>query len=110
MTYDHRTGEVIVYIDGAPQVTANVGTEPLLTNLPLYIGYDPVENRAFNGQLDEVTLYRRVLTPAEVGGIAAATVWQVPAAGTKCRPTGGCRLRPDFRAVGRSRCAERLDE
>ncbi len=75
VTYDHSSGEAVVYIDGAPAATASIGIGPLLTDLPLYIGYDPVENRSFNGQLDEISFYQRVLAPTEVAEIASSSVF-----------------------------------
>jgi hypothetical protein len=59
-----------IYYDGVAQtVVGNGGSQGALntTNAPISIGYDDVNNRQpFNGTLDDVRIYNRVLSPAEV--------------------------------------------
>jgi hypothetical protein len=66
-TFDGATARL--YVD-----TALVGSDtfaaPTITNLPLYIGrYFAAPAFGWNGAIDEVRLYNRALTAAEVGAI-----------------------------------------
>ena len=66
-TYDGAAARL--YIDGA-QVASETFTAPGNTNYPLYVGrYYGSNGYGWNGALDEVRLYNRALTAAEVQAI-----------------------------------------
>ena len=96
MTRDASTGIVQLYVDGILNATNgfDLGTKTVQFN---FIGGLTVRNSsgtitgetAFNGQLDEVRIYNRVLTPTEISEIGQIpvvptgfTVTTVPDSGT----------------------------
>lgn len=79
VTYDAVSGEADLYINGAIQASANVGTNLLSTMNDFYMGQVPGSPNDFSGQLDEISLYRRPLNPEEVYNIyASASVGKCP--------------------------------
>ena len=83
-TYDRSTGWIRLYIDGAPKDSSLVGGIFPYTGGLLRIGMRGVEftggaDFTFNGAIDEVQLYDRALTAAEVVQLASAS-------GTMCVP------------------------
>ncbi|MDA0180308.1 DUF4082 domain-containing protein [Solirubrobacter phytolaccae] len=65
MTWDGAT--LKTFVDGA-QVGSQAAPAPLVTSAgQLRIGGDSVRNGWFNGLIDEVRVYNRALTPAEIG-------------------------------------------
>ncbi|MHC4499549.1 MAG: LamG-like jellyroll fold domain-containing protein, partial [Planctomycetota bacterium] len=48
-------------------------TLPSLSSNPLFIGHSPAGNRHFQGMIDDVRIYNRVLTPAEIAWLAGRT-------------------------------------
>jgi uncharacterized protein (TIGR03790 family) len=65
-TYDGTTATL--YVDGS--VVANdTFTAPGATNFPLYVGRYYAGGYGWNGSVDEVRLYNRALSPAEVANI-----------------------------------------
>jgi hypothetical protein len=83
VTYDKATGYIKVYVDGVEVYSAWHGTFTPQTSADLYLGYRPPGGGRtpwnFSGVLDEVSLYDRVLSPADV-----SSIYNVRAAG-KCR-------------------------
>jgi Concanavalin A-like lectin/glucanases superfamily len=83
MTRDSATGIVQLYVDGVLNGTGafDLGSKAsqffLIGALANYSGTTLTGANSFNGQLDEVRIYNRVLTPTEISEIG-----QVPAAPT----------------------------
>jgi hypothetical protein len=72
VTYDAAT--VRFYVNGA-LVAASPQPSPLTSsNEPLRIGGDSVYNQFFHGTIDEVRVYNRALTGAEIGGDMSAPI------------------------------------
>jgi hypothetical protein len=70
-TYDGSANinGMLIYMDNVLQVTTNAGTNitaSILNTANLYIGMTNNEAQEFNGDLDEITVYDRVITPAEI--------------------------------------------
>jgi hypothetical protein len=61
-------GTATLYVDGAVQASVAVNAEAPTNTLPLFIGYNPGEGTRghWKGQLDEVRIYDRALSAAEV--------------------------------------------
>ena len=83
-SYSRQTGWIRLYIDGVPKDSALVGSIFPYTAGLLRIGMRAVEftggaDFTFNGAIDEVQLYDRALTAAEVVQLASAS-------GTMCVP------------------------
>jgi hypothetical protein len=76
LTYDHTSGYAEVLINGVSVDRRNVGVFTPQTSWPLYLGFRPSNlgggPRAFNGVIDEASLYSRALSAAEVSAIYAA--------------------------------------
>lgn len=68
--YDYDAGEVKLYVDGILRATGTItpGTQLVSDTGELTIGWDDgmTGTRYFDGQIDEVRLYREALTDAEV--------------------------------------------
>jgi hypothetical protein len=79
--YDSTSGSMTLYVNGAAQGTAT-DTAPFASIGPLSIGrskYQGADADFFPGQISDVQLYQRVLTPAEIGTITyAATIPLTP--------------------------------
>jgi len=67
ITYDRPTGAVRMYENGRPMQNVNFGSYALATAGDLYLG-----SAGFNGVVDELSFYRRPLSPAEVMAIVQA--------------------------------------
>ncbi len=71
-TYDAGTGQAKIYVDGLP-----AGSTTLIPGLlsetfgSTWVGRDSTKNRYFEGALDEVRLYNRVLDADEILALAA---------------------------------------
>jgi hypothetical protein len=71
VTYDQASGAAALFVDGAVVTQTNLGSFTPRTTGNLYLGYRPPGNYPgsglrFNGLMDEVAVYRRALTPAEL--------------------------------------------
>jgi hypothetical protein len=70
LTYDKSTGMAFLYINGTPAVSKNFGSLTPQTTYPLNIGRrtgQPIGlNNTFSGLLDELGLYNRALSEAEI--------------------------------------------
>jgi len=76
LTYDQATATAALYLNGVVviQQTVVVGL-PLFTTSDAFIGYRPADGGAgsrFVGQIDELSLYSRALSPAEIQAICNA--------------------------------------
>lgn len=74
LTYDKATGIAKLFRDGVMVAQATLGVYTPQTSYDLYIGYRPAGggNVSFSGAIDEVSLYNRALTQAEVQSISNA--------------------------------------
>ena len=71
MTHDRTTGSAALFVDGSVVTQTNLGSFTPRTTGNLYLGYRPPGNypgsgSRFNGLMDEVTVYRRALSPSEI--------------------------------------------
>ena len=101
ITYDKATGFGRIYRDGLLVLEQSIGTPAWNTALPLTFGHSLNEvNNPYQGQLDEITLYTRPLTIAEVSAIHASgtdgktppDAWMAPRSAPEppaWRPCGG---------------------
>ncbi len=57
-----------VYVDGSPENSESYSSGILLNDHPLKIGLDPltVEDRHFNGNIDDIRIYNRALSRTEI--------------------------------------------
>jgi hypothetical protein len=64
--------EILQYLDGVPEATSAVLDEPINTSAtrPVWIG-EGHHNRPFPGMIDDVRIYNRALTAAEIKALAA---------------------------------------
>ena len=88
VTYDKSTGLGRIYRDGVLVAEQTLGVFTPKTAYDVYLGLRPAGPpgnpvAAFHGLMDEVAIYGRALSPAEIGAIALAG----PAG--KCRQPGG---------------------
>ncbi len=69
-TRDHQTGETVLYIDGQERDRQIIAAGQTLsaTAQPIRLGRE-FGDRAFNGDLNDVFIYDRALTPAEIGAL-----------------------------------------
>src|SRR5260221_2192018 len=75
LTYDKPSGTTAIYLNGNPAAQTNLGSFPPQTRSPLYLGWrpsGPFSGIYFKGELDELGLYNRALTAAEVKSIFVA--------------------------------------
>ncbi len=76
LTYDKTSGQALLYLDGGVVASKNLGSFTPQTSYNLYLGSRPggvAAAYSWAGQLDEVSLYSRVLSGAEVQSIHAAS-------------------------------------
>jgi hypothetical protein len=72
LTYDKVSGWARLYRNGVLAAEQNLGVFTVQTTLPLELGARRRDNRYYEGALDEISLYTRPLTIAEIGAIYAA--------------------------------------
>lgn len=68
MTREQATGTIVLYIDGGRAGSGTGGTQRLDTFTSLDFGRLLTGNNYFQGSLDEVAVYDRVLTPSQIRG------------------------------------------
>lgn len=66
------TGEIKLYVDGAQTATGTGGTQSLTAAARIVLGRIQVNNNPFQGKLDEVSIYNRVLSLSEIQAIYSA--------------------------------------
>ena len=66
LTYDPVSGEGQLYVNGVSAASYNLGSFTPQTTFPLYIGERPGSTYRFSGGIDEVQLFNRALSHAEV--------------------------------------------
>ena len=72
MTYDKATETAVLYFNGNPVTQTNLGSFTLQTASDLNLGYqalNPFPQQLPSGSLDEVSLYARALSAAEIRAI-----------------------------------------
>ena len=81
LTFDHASGLATIYVNGSTVAQMNLGTFTPMTQAPIYLGcrYGQFPNY-YSGSMDEMSLYSRALTAAEI-----QSVYQADFAG-KCPP------------------------
>lgn len=73
-------GSLLLYINGVLNATGVVGTGTPVYNIPARFGtmsfyqYSPPEYNGFNGKLDELRIYNRALTLAEIQGMSGGAL------------------------------------
>jgi uncharacterized repeat protein (TIGR03806 family) len=72
-TRNGATGEVRLYVNGVLDGTATGGTAVLNSNPEIHIGGNTLDNRYFNGAIDDVRFYSRVLTEVEIASLLPST-------------------------------------
>jgi hypothetical protein len=75
LTFDSAAGQATAYVDGVAVAQTNLGAFRPATQTSMYLGSHPSGTNAdtfYAGTLDEVTVYRRALTAAELQAIVAA--------------------------------------
>jgi hypothetical protein len=88
LEYDRTTGNGTLYVNGAIVAQQNFGSMVLQTSYNLWVGHRPGDspgdwtyNTILGGPLDELSLYNRALSPAEIAAIYQA------GSGGKCLPS-----------------------
>jgi uncharacterized repeat protein (TIGR03806 family) len=72
-TRNGANGEVRLYVNGVLDGSATGGTAVLNSNPEIHIGGNTLDNRYFNGAIDDVRFYSRVLTAAEIASLLPST-------------------------------------
>jgi hypothetical protein len=75
LTFDKAGGLATLFVNGVPVSQTNLGAFVPATEAPLYLAYRPSGTYArssYIGGIDEMTLYDRALTPAQIQAIVAA--------------------------------------
>lgn len=65
-SYDLASGDAAIYVNGEVAGTTNFGTVPPQTAGAVNLGGSAATTNFFSGLLDEVSLYNRALSPAEI--------------------------------------------
>lgn len=73
VTRDAVSGAVKLYVNGALDGAATAGLAVLNANARIHIGGNTLDGRYFNGLIDDVRFYSRVLTPAEIATLLPYT-------------------------------------
>jgi YVTN family beta-propeller protein len=83
--YDDSTKTLNVYLDGLLDGTATFTTtgHPVVNSADVFIGVTHTGSSYLNGLIDELSLYNRALTPAEITEVFAA------GSAGKCKPGSG---------------------
>jgi hypothetical protein len=75
-TFDRASGARKLYVDGALVASAStaqdIAYDPAATG-DVYLGKDPGSDEAFQGTLDDVGIWARALTPAEIESLVSST-------------------------------------
>ncbi len=65
-SYDAATKTLSIYLNGIPQTPINLGTDTFVSAASLRIGCARATTRFFNGSIDEVSIWDRSISAAEV--------------------------------------------
>ncbi len=69
-SFDNTTDEIFLYLNGVEVLSDSTTDTPVTNTQAGWIGTDQ-ENKDWNGQIDDVRIYNRALTPAEIRTLAA---------------------------------------
>jgi hypothetical protein len=73
LTWDKASGLANLYLNGSSVSQTNLGSFRPQTRAPVYLAYRPPGTAAqYVGRIDEMTIYNRALTSAEIQSIVAA--------------------------------------
>jgi hypothetical protein len=74
LTYDKASGMSKLYLNGTVVASENLGNFTPQTSFPMYIGQRPSDSSValYGGLMDELSLYARALSPAEIQAIYGA--------------------------------------
>ncbi len=75
LTFDRLTGLAAIFVNGVSVAQTNLGVFTPMTKAPVYVGYNPTgpfSGSRFSGAMDEISLYNRALSPAEIQSIYRA--------------------------------------
>jgi hypothetical protein len=73
VTFDDATNTTRFYFNGTPDLFGTNVTYPLANNAqPIAIGWSGQGSQNFDGRIDDVRIYSRVLSPAEISALAAS--------------------------------------
>ncbi|MCL4179684.1 MAG: hypothetical protein KJ072_18290 [Verrucomicrobia bacterium] len=93
LTYDHNTGYARLFHAGTEVASQDLGVFVPRTALPVFIGHRLIGNtgdplgQTFSGRMDEVCIYDRALSVAEIAAIhAAGSHGKCPPAPEDCAP------------------------
>lgn len=76
-TREKSTGAMRIYVNGINETQATGNTNSLTSNANIYIGEDGSGNRGFfNGQFDDVQIYNRTLSNAEIAELYLQNIWR----------------------------------
>lgn len=73
VTRNANNGEVKLYVNGALDATGTAGLATLNANPNIHIGGNTLDGRYFNGSIDDVRFYSRVLTQPEISTLLTTT-------------------------------------
>ena len=75
LTFDDTTDEYVVYLDGVQQASGTIALSRIDSTIPIFMGYDNlVTYRYLNGDIDDVRIYNRVLSPSDVAELESTFV------------------------------------
>ena len=104
-TYDKATGNAVLYLNGAVVAQQSLGIFTPLTTGDLYFGLRPYDGGAgtrFIGLMDEVSLYNRALSAAQIQAI-----YNAGSAGKCAVPIITSQPRGPSRLLGKECCFQR---
>jgi hypothetical protein len=93
-----NNGAISIYIDGVFKLSATEGatapTYPLnmIAGAMAYSGYNPPRYNPFSGKLDELRIYNRALSAAEIAGLASSALPLKLGEFTATKKTSGIQL------------------
>jgi hypothetical protein len=68
-TYDTGSGVAAIYLNGNVAASNNIGSVQLQTSCGVNIGWSASTSNFFGGMMDELSIYDRALSPAEIGAV-----------------------------------------
>jgi hypothetical protein len=71
LTFNASTNAANFYIDGAPNSSGTISNNLANTPQPIVIGWSGQNVQFFDGSIDDMRIYNRVLSPAEISALAA---------------------------------------
>jgi hypothetical protein len=78
LSYDNGTGVAQLFANGTSVKNTNMGSFVPMTSMPINVGYrspyngDDYQGQMFRGMIDELSIYKRALSPGEINAIYRA--------------------------------------